>query len=347
MLTRENVVTTKTTGRPEYELSRAEIAQLRAALPASLLLGRPTDPGFYDRHWDLPARLPTGLHRFLETFRRRQPAPTCLVHGFPVDPDTVGPTPTHWRHAVDSRSTQEQEIYLAMCGLALGEPFTWATLQAGLMIQNILPIAGDEQRQSGHGSEAFLELHTEDGFHPGRCDYLLLFGIRNPDRVPTYVASVREVDLSSEDRAVLSQPRFLILPDDEHVRQLREAHPDHPALSRILAMQQRPEPVPVLFGDPAQPYLRIDRPFMRCVGDDPVAERALDALMGELERVSRPVALAPGTLLILDNYLAVHGRKAFRCRYDGTDRWLKRMIVSRDLRRTALAATPHRPRVLC
>jgi Fe(II)/alpha-ketoglutarate-dependent arginine beta-hydroxylase len=340
-------VTTKTKGWLEYELGPAETAQLRAALPASWPSGRPTEPGFYDRHWDLPAQLPGGLRRFLEEFRRCQPAAACLVRGFPVDPATVGPTPAHWQQAVDSRSTQELELYLAMCGMALGEPFTWVTLQAGMMIQNILPIAGDEQRQSGHGSEAFLELHTEDGFHPGRCDYLLLLAIRNPDQVPTYVASVREVALPSRDRAVLAQPRFLILPDDEHVRQLREHDPDHPALARILAMQQRPEPVPVLFGDPARPYLRVDRPFMRCVGDDPMAERALEALMAELTRVSRPVALAPGTLLVVDNYLAGHGRKAFRCRYDGTDRWLKRMIVSRDLRRTALAATPHRPRVLC
>jgi Fe(II)/alpha-ketoglutarate-dependent arginine beta-hydroxylase len=342
-----NAVTTSTRAISQYHLRPAETAQLRACLPASWPLGRPTDPEFYDRHWDLPVRLPGGLRRFLQEFRHQQAAAACLVYGLPVEDGTVGPTPAHWREAADSRSTQEQEFYLAMCALALGEPYTWASLQAGLMIQNILPIAGDEQRQSGHGSEAFLEFHTEDGFHPGRCDYLLLLGIRNPDRVPTYLASVRDLDLPDDVRQVLSQPRFLILPDDEHVRQLREQYPQHPALARMLAMQQRPEPVPVLFGDPAAPYLRIDRPFMRCAGDDPAAGQALDVLMAELKRVSRPVVLEPGTLLVVDNYLAVHGRKAFRCRYDGTDRWLKRMIVSRDLRRTTLAATPHRPRVLC
>jgi hypothetical protein len=29
----------------------------------------------------------------------------------------------------------------------------------------------------------------------------------------------------------------------------------------------------------------------------------------------------------------VHARKAFPARYDGTDRWLKKMTVSRNLRR--------------
>ena len=34
-----------------------------------------------------------------------------------------------------------------------------------------------------------------------------------------------------------------------------------------------------------------------------------------------------GEVLVLDNYRAVHGRRAFRPRFDGTDRWLKRISV--------------------
>lgn len=339
-------MTTVLSDLPLYQLSPPEVSELRALARIGPVRCRPTEPAFYDRHWDLPDHLPAGLHRFLRHFRSRSPAAACLVYGFPVEDQVVGPTPEHWQLALDSCSTQKQELYLAMCGLVLGEPFTWATLQAGAMVQNILPIAGDEQRQSGHGSEALLEFHTEDGFHPARCDYLLLLGIRNPDRVPTHLASVREVALPAAEVALLSQPRFHILPDDEHIRQLREQHPDHPALSRAVAMRERPEPVPVLFGDPSQPFLRIDRPFMSCVGDDPAAERALDALIAELQRVRRTVALEPGMLLVVDNYLAVHGRQGFRYRRDGADRWLKRMVVSRDLRRNLLVATQHGPRVL-
>jgi L-asparagine oxygenase len=339
-------VTTVTSTLPEYHLSADETAQLQKSLGAGEVAGRPTDPSFYDRHWDLPTHLPAGLRGFLAEFRRREQAAACLVHGFPVAEQAVGPTPDHWRLALESTTTGPQELFLAACGLTLGEPFTWATLQAAAMVQNILPIAGDEHRQSGHGSEAFLEFHTEDGFHPARCDYLLLLGIRNPDRVPTFLASVRDITLPDDQVRVLSQPRYVILPDDEHIRQLREQYPDHPALAHAVRMREQPTPVPVLFGDPARPFLRIDRPFMRCVGDDPEAEAALDALMAELQRVQQAVVLEAGTLLVVDNYLAVHGRKAFRSRHDGTDRWLKRMVVSRDLRRSVTVATPYRPRVL-
>lgn len=320
----------------QYTLSPDEAAAVRAgAREIARSSPRPADPEFYDRHWDIHLMLPGGLRRFLEEFRRTESAAVCLVHGFGVDDDAVGATPGHWESAIGSTAAVEQEIAMAMCAMALGEPFTWSTLQAGMMIQNIFPIRGDEVRQNGHSSDTLLEFHTEDGFHPLRCDYLLLFGLRNHDRVPTIVSSVRDVALSEQDTRILSEPRFLIVPDDEHIRQLELRHPGHPALAKMLQIRDRPQPVPVLFGTTFSPYLRIDRPFMRCVGDDPVAERALDRLMDELRRVQYSVVVNPGTLAVVDNYLAVHGRKPFAGRYDGTDRWLKRMIVSRDIRKSA------------
>ncbi len=49
------------------------------------------------------------------------------------------------------------------------------------------------------------------------------------------------------------------------------------------------------------------------------------------------MALEPGDLLIIDNYRAVNGRKPFQARYDGRDRWLKRIGVTRDLRKSRAA----------
>jgi Fe(II)/alpha-ketoglutarate-dependent arginine beta-hydroxylase len=320
---------------PEYTLSPEEVAELRKS--AARLAGldpAPCDPRFYERNWDADAGLPAGLRGFLERFRRTEPAPACLVHGFPVDDAAIGPTPEHWSRPADGGGA-EAELFLAMCGTALGEPFAWPSLQLGRMIQDILPIRGDEQRQSGHSSQTVLELHTEDGFHPGRADYLLLFGMRNHERVPTTVASVRDVELDGVLVAALGQPRFHIRPDDEHLRQLRERFADHPALASAREMDEHPPEVPVLFGDRSRPYIRIDLPFMECVDDGGPAMVALVELTRELERVQREIVVEQGTLAVLDNYLAVHGRSPFRARYDGTDRWLKRMIVSRDLRKSA------------
>jgi alpha-ketoglutarate-dependent taurine dioxygenase len=44
--------------------------------------------------------------------------------------------------------------------------------------------------------------------------------------------------------------------------------------------------------------------------------------------------LEPGDFVFIDNYRAVHGRKPFKARYDGNDRWLKRINITRDLRKS-------------
>lgn len=331
----------------EYTLEAGEVADLRDALkklrqqPES-----PVDPEFYDRRWDSHALLPSGLRRFLEDFRRNEPAAVCLVNGFPIDDSDVGPTPTHWQSRGDRRSTVDSDLFMAMCGLSLGEPFSWTTLQYGRMIQDVFPIRGEEQQQSGHGSEAFLRFHNDDAFHPNACDYLLLFGIRNPDGVPTYVSSVRDLSLSPSDRQVLAEERFYILPDDEHIRQLELRTPDHPALRRAIEMRDMPRRVAILFGAQINPYVRLDGPYTTSVGHDPAAERALEALYAELERVQRAIVVGQGTLLILDNWIAVHARQSFRARYDGTDRWLRKLIVSRGLRKWVANSTVAGGRVL-
>ncbi|MFD8689680.1 TauD/TfdA family dioxygenase [Streptomyces sp. NPDC059651] len=207
------------------------------------------------------------------------------------------------------------------------------------MVQDIFPIRGDEERESGHGSRAFLMFHTDDAFRPDSCDYLLLFGLRNHDRTPTYVASVRDITLCEADRRILTEDRFHIVPDDEHIRQLELRAPHAPALLRAVQMRDHPQPVPVLFGAPGAPFVRLDAPYMRCIGNDPDGERALASLHAELKRVRRPVAVTPGSLLVIDNHMGVHARESFMARYDGTDRWLRKIIADRDVAGDGIGAS--------
>src|SRR5690606_35818967 len=91
---------------------------------------------------------------------------------------------------------------------------------------------------------------------------------------------------------------------------------------------ENPEPAALLFGDPESPCLRIDAPYTTAVADDGEAAEALAAIVDELTRAQQDVVVGQGDVLIVDNYRAVHGRRAFLPRFDGTDRWLKRMSVA-------------------
>ncbi|WP_107088513.1 TauD/TfdA family dioxygenase [Streptomyces sp. NRRL F-5755] len=85
---------------------------------------------------------------------------------------------------------------------------------------------------------------------------------------------------------------------------------------------------------PDDPYLRIDPAYMSPAPGDTAAQRASDTITALIEDGLHDVALDAGSLLIVDNYQAVHGRKPFVAAYDGRDRRLKRVNITRDLRRS-------------
>jgi enduracididine beta-hydroxylase len=56
--------------------------------------------------------------------------------------------------------------------------------------------------------------------------------------------------------------------------------------------------------------------------------------------------LEPGDMLFVDNFRAVHGRRPFSARFDGRDRWLKRINVTRDLRKSRRVRGSRESRVI-
>ncbi len=102
----------------------------------------------------------------------------------------------------------------------------------------------------------------------------------------------------------------------------------------VAQMNSDPQHVALLSGDFDSPYLSIDPFYMDIPAGDPQALAAFEAVCAALESRLAEVVLRPGEILFVDNYRAVHGRKPFRARYDGTDRWLKRINIARDLRKS-------------
>lgn len=321
-------------------LTAAEMAETKALVAA--LAGRSSDidgAELLDEAALAAQELPRRLRRFLRDFRLAEPSPAvCLISGYSVDEETLGNTPRHWCERRGSPKGREEEMFLLLLGFLVGEPIAWSTQQDGQLVHDILPIAGHEQEQLGSGSEQLLWWHVEDAFHPLRGDFLGMMCLRNPDRVATTFACIDSVELSPEHRDQLFQPVFTIRPDESHLRKnsatrsATDAQTDE--FEAIEEMQAAPECVPVFFGDPARPYWRLDPYFMDPVPEPEGAQAALDALISEIDRNLFEIALEPGQVCLIDNFRAVHGRRPFRARHDGGDRWLKRINLSCDLRKS-------------
>lgn len=280
--------------------------------------------------------LPLGLRSELRRLRTLESAAALLLRGFAVDDVALGPTPEHWRSVARDHLATREEAYAILVAGVLGDIFGWRTQQDGRIVHNVLPIREDEEEQLGSGSAEELWWHTEDAFHAHRADYIVLLCLRNPYGAVTTYATVDGAALSAEHKALLREPAYSILPDNSHLPRNNSASGEtddrsSQAYDSIVEMAAAPVLLPVLFGDPQDPYARLDPYFMRSFASQE-HEAAFNELCSQLSARIEHVVLEPGDLLILDNYRAVHGRKPFKARFDGTDRWLKRLNVARDLR---------------
>lgn len=284
-------------------------------------------------------QMPWRLRAALNRFKLTEPDSACFIlSGYPVDDDKIGPTPEHWDITAEERKpTLEEEHLLILTSAIIGECIGWRTQQGGRIIHDVMPVKGMEQEQIGIGSEQTIWWHTEDAFHPLHGDYLAMMFLRNPDQVPTTFASLENLNLDPEDWRALFEPHYTIRPDNSH-RPENAGHVDENGdghlYDRIQKMFNEPEKMPILSGDPRSPYIRIDPYFMDPVKDNPRAQRAFEALVEALDARIADLVLQPGEICFVDNRKAVHGRRSFKARYDGHDRWFKRMNITRDLRKS-------------
>lgn len=291
----------------------------------------PSEEAFLARAKAYAMQLPPDILIALNEFRYRDDHNgTFLLQGFEIDNDQLEATPQTTGREMDEKSAAREGFLLMLLTSLLGEAFGWSTQRNGALINNILPVRQHEGEQLSTGSAVDLDWHTEEAFHPFRADFLVLMCLRNPDNVPTVIGSIQDVCLDEEVKKVLFSPRFIF-------------HTDKNFQDSLFDFSL---PMPVLFGDFNSPYVRIDPSFMNAVPGDREAHDALIEITTSFKKVLADVALQQGDILFMDNFRVVHGRKAFQPRFDGTDRWLKRVNITADLRKSRALRQSHTSRII-
>lgn len=300
------------------ELNEAEHAEV-AALGETAAALRPAlidDPAWLDQVRLLSCRLPVRLQAAIRRFRHDPGVDgTLRVGGLPL-PAILPDTPAEYESV--ERVPSPAAAVQVMLGLQLGEVVAYRDENSGALVQNVVPVPGYEYGQCSAGSAAMLELHTENAFHPFRPDVIGLLCLREDHerRAGTMFASTRNAlpRLDLLDRRVLHEARFVSTPTTSFTAG---------ATARAHA---------VLGGSVDDPDLCVD--FAVTTGVDIEARQVLGRLRRALLEVSEAIVLRPGELVFADNRVTVHGRTRFRPRYDGRDRWLHRVQVQLDHRRS-------------
>lgn len=308
-------------------LNQDEAAEIRGLVDRVLSDNQPWEPvWFADCTATVAQLLPVRLRQFLARVRTTE-AEVAIVSGLPISLD-LGPTPTGWEVAAKTGAGELEELLLLLCGTLVGEPFAWADQQSGRLVHDVCPAPGMERSATSASSEAPLSLHTEDAYHSCRGDYVSLLCLRNPDAVGTTFVRVEALPIPEQTRRILADDRYRFDVDDSHVGS--------------MAFGDSAEIGPILFGPEDHPYMRIDLDVVATAAPgDTAAEAAVQTITTLLHDGRERFVLAPGDAVFIDNYRVVHGREPFYPRYDGNDRWLKRLNLTCDLRRAFVTTRTH------
>lgn len=327
---------------PIFSLDAGHQSQLNALIDELAAIARNAQaPALIDHAHLLAHELPRPLRAFLTDFAvKSRTRGACVVRGFPVTPD-LGATPSRPRDAASRQRSFREEVYLLLLAELIGHAFGWVSQFDGQITQDILPVRENENVQMSSSSKVNLELHVEEAFHPLRPDFIGLMCLRNPDRTPTTWVSTEDVALSPEDIACLFEQKFPVVPDDSYFRGRTQdqndasmAADEHAVWQKIQELREVTVPSSIFFGARDAPYICLDVPFTRSERLEEPHRGAWTRLLEQLEARCVETVLEPGDVLFLDNYRTAHGRRPYTPRYDGLDRWLMRIQIAVDLRKS-------------
>lgn len=273
------------------------------------------DPG-----WVADARTcweatPAALRHLVREFRRHSgPDGRLVLRGLPIGVADIPATPMTLG-SVQRRPALPAAVLMLVAN-GLGDPAAFAAEKSGALVQNVVPVPGQEKFQGNAGSVE-LTFHTENAFHPHRPDYVLLLCLRADHEgvAELRTCSVRKLlpHLTDRAREALRRPEFVTEPPPSFGAGAGVSHA-------------------VLTGSPADPDLCFDEAATHALSDD--GRAALAELSKLIQSGFDGIRLEPGDLAIVDNRVCLHGRSSFTPRYDGKDRWLQRMFSFADLRRS-------------
>jgi hypothetical protein len=294
----------------EYRLSPGE-TQAVAELSEQAAAAGPQAADVADAAAGIAHSLPGGLLASLREFRAGEMAHAIRISNLPLDTGQLPPT------SIDSYlNVPKATAVLGLLASVLGDLYGFAAQQGGKLINDIMP--SPESVEIGNissGSREPFPFHTEDTFHSCFPDYVMFLCLKNPDLVPLLI-SAPDSPVSGDMWNLLSKPGFP-----------HRASPSHGGDDAPAAW------VRILFGHSRAPSIRVNLANLDRSGLGGRERDAVCALETMLRRNATEIPLHVADCVILDNMRTVHGRKPFQARFDGSDRWLKRAIVSRDFRR--------------
>jgi L-asparagine oxygenase len=143
--------------------------------------------------------------------------------------------------------------------------------------------------------------------------------MRGDSQAKTTIATISSIvpKLSNEAMEILQLPLFATGVDDSFMSKVKTKFE---LITPVLRQTDKAT---------NQWEMVFDWTLMHGLNQD--AEGALEEFKIAVFDSVTEISLETGDLLVIDNRKAIHGRSKFQPRYDGTDRWLKRLLVIKTM----------------
>ncbi|USO00970.1 MAG: TauD/TfdA family dioxygenase [Alphaproteobacteria bacterium] len=319
----------------EYNLNLSDISLLNECSDEALSRFDNVDnPDFYEAKNIFITKLPQQIRLTVSEFKK-EASDVLVIRGYPFDDKLLGSTPPHWNVPKSDYARKLQFINFFIAA-QFGYPYSWKTQNGGSFVSDVLPIQGFEEHQQGYGSNVNLRFHTEDSFHIARADFLTLMCMRNDSRTPTTLFPIQLDAIPDEYKRELFKEQYEIYPDDSHteVTYTEKQYKENTDLQKTFETFNKIRKISILRGQWNNPYLQLDPEIMPTENLTTEAKAAFDYICEKIEESRTGLALNQGEILIINNHLLAHGRGKFKANYDGRDRWMERILVLEDLRKT-------------
>jgi L-asparagine oxygenase len=279
----------------------------------------------------LPPRIKTVLKNFAT---KGSESGFLLIQGIKIQNDRIPKTPEGNNFKVGEKTilAKIQAILVS----SIGEMIAYEAECYGNLFQDVVPLKIMEKAQTSLGSNTELEIHTEQAFSKLKPDILSLACLRGDPDAYTHIFPVHTIlnNLTTEEKALLREPLWYTGVDLSFKLNNNE----------FLDGDLR-GPLPIISGPPNNPTLIFDQDLM--TGTTQEATNMIKKIVDIYYQNKIRHNLKPGEIILIDNNRAVHGRSAFKPKYDGEDRFLVRCFATFDLLKSEYAReNPESPRTI-
>ncbi|PWV54333.1 taurine catabolism dioxygenase TauD [Chitinophaga sp. S165] len=249
----------------------------------------------------LPERIAKVLSNFGTDFSDQHYGAVVLRGLVEIGQDELGPTPRSWQETDYEKIMEYGFISSLLHGAVPSKPVEYfAQRKGGGLMHAIIPDENMSYTQTGSGSRIDLFVHTEDAFLHNAADFLSFLFLRNEERVPSSLYSIRSHGRPDAILQELFKPIYKCPKDANYASD--EAIGDDTRTS-------------VLYGSRSAPFMRFDAAeqiYNEDANQDPEALHNLKRFWEEArELIYNDFIPESGDLIFVNNHLCAHGRNAF------------------------------------